>query len=64
MKDKYATEGAKIVGSYSPPFYKLNEFDYPGIAKMINESGTILCGYLYVLQRRFPCSAPAPILGQ
>lgn len=39
MKEKYATEGASIVGSYSPPFCKLDNFDYAGIAKRINDSG-------------------------
>lgn len=38
MKEKYAANGTKIVGSYSPPFCELDEFDYNGIAKMINES--------------------------
>lgn len=37
MKEKY--KGSVIVGSYSPPFCKVDEFDYPGIAKMIKESG-------------------------
>ncbi len=31
--------GAKIVGSYSPPFKPLEEYDIKGIAKMINDSG-------------------------
>lgn len=31
-----------IVGIYSPPFCSLDEFDYEGIAKMINESGANL----------------------
>lgn len=39
MKEKYADNGANIVGSYSPPFCELDEFDYPSIAKQINESG-------------------------
>ncbi len=39
MKERYAKEGANIVGTYSPPFCELDEFDYPGIAKIINESG-------------------------
>ena len=39
MKSKYATGGAEIAGSYSPPFCKLDEYDYKGIAKAINESG-------------------------
>ena len=37
MKEKYA--GSLIVGSYSPPFCKVEEFDYESIAKMIKESG-------------------------
>lgn len=37
---KKATEkNAQIVGTYSPPFCKLEEYDYEGMAKMINESG-------------------------
>lgn len=39
MMEKYATNGANIVGSYSPPFCELDGFDYPGIAKRINDSG-------------------------
>lgn len=39
MKSKYATDGAEIAGSYSPPFCELDEYDYKGIAKAINESG-------------------------
>jgi N-acetylglucosaminyldiphosphoundecaprenol N-acetyl-beta-D-mannosaminyltransferase len=38
MKEKYADNGANIVGSYSPPFCELEEFDYTGIAKQINDS--------------------------
>ncbi len=38
MKEKYADNGANIVGCYSPPFCELDEFDYPGIAKQINDS--------------------------
>ena len=37
MKEKYA--GSLIVGSYSPPFCKVEEFDYEGIAKMVKERG-------------------------
>lgn len=38
---KKATEefGTQIVGSYSPPFAPLEEYDIPAIAKMINDSG-------------------------
>lgn len=38
---KKATEefGAQVVGSYSPPFAPLEEYDIEGIARMINESG-------------------------
>ena len=39
MKKKYATNAANIVGTYSPPFCELDEFDYIGIAKLINDSG-------------------------
>ncbi len=34
--------GATIVGSYSPPFKPLEEYDIKGIAKMINDSGATL----------------------
>lgn len=39
-----ATEefGANVVGSYSPPFAPLEEYDMKGIAKMINESGATI----------------------
>jgi N-acetylglucosaminyldiphosphoundecaprenol N-acetyl-beta-D-mannosaminyltransferase len=30
---------ALVVGTYSPPFCRLEEYDYEGIAKMINDSG-------------------------
>lgn len=36
---KAAEKNALIVGTYSPPFCKLDEYDYEGMAKMINESG-------------------------
>lgn len=38
---KKATEeyGAEVVGSYSPPFAPLEEYDFEVIAKMIHESG-------------------------
>lgn len=38
---KMATEiyGTNVVGSYSPPFTPLEEYDIEGIAKMVNESG-------------------------
>ncbi len=38
---KKATEGfgATVVGSYSPPFKPLEEYDIEGLAKMINDSG-------------------------
>ena len=36
---KAAKSNALIVGTYSPPFCKLDEYDYEGMAKMINESG-------------------------
>ena len=40
MKNKFAdvTE-PNIVGTYSPPFCELDDYDYENIAKMINESG-------------------------
>lgn len=37
--EKASAKGAQIVGAYSPPFCNLEEYDYAGIAKMINESG-------------------------
>lgn len=37
--EKAAEKNAQIVGTYSPPFCKLEEYDYEGIAKMINYSG-------------------------
>ncbi len=37
IKDKYPN--SLIVGSYSPPFCNVEEFDYLGIARMIKESG-------------------------
>lgn len=41
---KKATEefGTNVVGSYSPPFAPLEEYDVEGIAKMINESGATI----------------------
>ena len=38
---KKATEdyGADVVGSYSPPFAPLEEYDFDAIAKMIHDSG-------------------------
>ena len=32
--------GAEVVGSYSPPFAPLEEYDFEAIAKMIHDSGT------------------------
>lgn len=41
---KKATEefGANVVGSFSPPFKPLEEYDIEGMAKMINESGATI----------------------
>ena len=41
---KKATEeyGANVVGSYSPPFRPLEEYDIEGLAKMINDSGATI----------------------
>lgn len=41
---KKATEefGANVVGSFSPPFVPLEEYDIEGLAKMINESGATI----------------------
>ncbi len=36
--EKASEKNAQIVGTYSPPFCKLEDYDYDGIAKMINES--------------------------
>ncbi len=37
--EKASESNALIVGTYSPPFCKLDEYDYESIAKMINYSG-------------------------
>ena len=42
--DKIKTEfvekyNSLIVGTFSPPFIDLNEYDYPAIAKLVNDSG-------------------------
>jgi len=39
-----ATEefGANVVGSYSPPFKPLEEYDIEGMAKMVNDSGATI----------------------
>ena len=38
--EKYTSQYcSKIVGTYSPPFVNVNDFDYEGIAKIIIESG-------------------------
>lgn len=43
ITDKFKKEaGANIVGTYSPPFCSLDEYDYKGIAKQINDSGANL----------------------
>lgn len=34
--------GAQVAGSYSPPFAPLDEYDFEGMAKMINESGATI----------------------
>lgn len=41
---KKATEefGAKVVGSYSPPFKPLEEYDIEGLANIINDSGATI----------------------
>lgn len=36
--EKASVNKENIVGTYSPPFCSLDEFDYEGMAKMINES--------------------------
>lgn len=43
ITNKFTREvGANIAGSYSPPFCSLEEYDYKGIAQMINKSGADL----------------------
>lgn len=37
--NKAGEKNSQIVGTYSPPFCSLDEYDYQGIAKMINDSG-------------------------
>lgn len=39
MKAKYTGNASNIAGTYSPPFCELDDFDYKGIAKLINDSG-------------------------
>lgn len=40
MKAKFADgDSTNIVGTFSPPFCELGEYDYAGIARSINESG-------------------------
>ena len=40
IKHKYSGEfGTQIVGTYSPPFLDVKDFDYEGIAKLISDSG-------------------------
>lgn len=40
LVNKLKTESASnIAGTYSPPFCQLDEYDYPAMARMINESG-------------------------
>lgn len=34
--------GSNVVGSYSPPFAPLDEYDYQGMAKQINDSGATI----------------------
>lgn len=43
LKKKASEEyGAIVVGTYSPPFKPLEEYDIKGIARMINESGATI----------------------
>lgn len=39
MKAKYTDNASNIAGTYSPPFCELDDFDYKGMAKLINDSG-------------------------
>lgn len=62
---KKATEefGAKVVGSYSPPFKPLEEYDLKDIAKMINGSGaTIVWTSLRAPKQDFLNAMLAPLL--
>ena len=62
---KKATEefGANVVGSYSPPFKPLDEYDIEGMAKMINDSGaTIVWTALRAPKQDFLNSMIAPYL--
>ena len=64
---KKATEefGAKVVGSYSPPFKPLEEYDIVSLAKMINESGaTIVWTALTAPKQDFLDSMLLPYINQ
>lgn len=59
MREKFSY--ANIVGTYSPPFCSLDDYDYPAIAKMINESGAQIVWFSlrspkqdYMAQRMLP----------
>ena len=65
LKKKCCDEyGANIVGSYSPPFCPIEEYDLKGIADMINESGaTIVWTSLRAPKQDFLDSMLLPYLG-
>ncbi len=62
-----ATEefGAQVVGSYSPPFTPLENYDIEGIAKMINNSGaTIVWTSLHAPKQDFLDAMLQPYLNE
>lgn len=62
-----ATEefGAQVVGSYSPPFAPLEDYDIEGIAKMINYSGaTIVWTSLHAPKQDFLDAMLQPYLNE
>lgn len=62
---KKATEeyGSNVVGMYSPPFKPLDEYDFEGMAKMINESGaTVVWTALRAPKQDFLDARLAPYL--
>ena len=64
---KMATEefGATVVGSYSPPFKPLEDYDIEGMAKMINDSGaTIVWTALRAPKQDFLNSMITPYLNE
>lgn len=64
LKKKATDEyGANVVGSYSPPFKPLEEYDIEGLAKMINDSGaTIVWTSLTAPKQDFLDSKLTPLI--